>query len=233
MSVKTDGTFTTASATGAARKTFPFDGDNASFIVEQDYVIAVGSYTPLALNTAHGTYTDAYLVRESPQEDIDGGLVKWTRTYAQVPANRDDYESYSFQFPGLLGTGLPPYNQYWIALDDGRDPFTQVAVCRVRSEYFLCATGETYETPSDIPILTGIKFTLESNTDARIDYLLADATGYWSDSDPSKEEWIALAAGGTGIGTGSNAGEFIPEDSTVERWMGNIYCRKTRYLKAI
>ena len=231
-----DGAVTSAQVQGGPRKSFPFEGDNASFVLEQDYIVALTSFSPLALDTAHGTYTNAYLVKESQQENIGGGLVKWTRTYAQIPANRSDYETFNFKFPGLLsttGNTETPYDQYWVQAGNGRDPFTATSNSRVLSEYFLCASGQTYTTPSSIPILQAIKFTLDSNTDARIDYLLSTVPSYWSNSDPTKEEWIALVAGGTGIGTGAAAGEFIAEDSRITRWMGNIYCRQTRYVKAL
>ena len=227
-----DGALTTAQTMGGARKSFPFEGDVSSFIVEQDYHVLLTSYSPLALSTAHGTYTNAYLVRESGLENLGAGVVKFTRTYAQIPATRDEYGTFSFQFPGLLGAQTPPYNQYWVSADDGRDPFNAVSISRIRSEYFLCETGQTYETPSEIDIYPAIFYTLDGNPDARIEYLLADAISYWSASDPSKEEWLALIAGGAGIGTGSEAGEFIGQDSTIERWQGEIYVRKTTYVVA-
>lgn len=231
-----DGAVTSAQVQGGPRKSFPFEGDNASFVLEQDYIVALTSFSPLALDTAHGTYTNAYLVKESQQENIGGGLVKWTRTYAQIPANRSDYETFNFRFPGFLattGTLEPPYDAYWVQTGNGRDPFTATSNSRMLSEYFLCASGQTYETPSEIPILEAIKFTLDLNDQARIDYLLSDAVGYWSDSSPTVEEWQDLVSGGGGIGTGAAAGEFIAEDSRITRWMGNIYCRQTRYVKAL
>lgn len=233
---RTDGALTTAQTMGGARKSFPFEGDVSSFIVEQDYQVLLTSYSPLALSTAHGTYTNAYLVRESELENLGAGVVKFTRYYAQIPASRSDYETFNFNFPGLLattGTITPPYNQYWSATGNGRDPFLATANSRIYSEYFLCATGQTYETPSEIPILEVIKFTLDLNDQARIDYLLSDTGGYWSDSQPTREEWEDLIAGGTGIGTGAAAGEFIGEDSRLTRWQGEIYCRQTRYVKAL
>lgn len=231
-----DGALTTAQTMGGARKSFPFEGDVSSFIVEQDYQVLLTSYSPLALSTAHGTYTNAYLVRESQLENLGAGVVKFTRTYAQIPASRSDYETFNFKFPGYLattGTVTPPYDSYWVQTGNGRDPFTATSNSRMLSEYFLCASGQTYETPSEIPILEVIKFTLALNDQARIDYLLSDAVGYWSDSSPTVEEWQDLVSGGGGIGTGAAAGEFIAEDSRIRRWMGNIYCRETRYVKAL
>lgn len=229
---KTDGDYTVATRVRSWRKSFPIPGDNTSFIVEEDVEINFSSFSPLALNTAHATFTDAYLVSESPLEDIGGGVARYTRTYAQVPAARDEFETYATTFPGLLGATYPPYSQYWVTDNSGgRDPFTEAANSRLRYEYFLCATGETYETPGEIPVLLKQEFTMVANEDAVITYLLPAGT-FWSDSVPTKEAWLDLKAGGGGLGTGAQDGEFIAEDSRIERFLGNIYVRITRYVKA-
>ena len=227
-----DGALTTAQTMGGARKSFPFEGDNATFIVEQDYQVSLTSYSPLALSTAHGTYTNAYLVRESELENLGAGVVKFTRTYAQIPATRDEYGTFAFQFPGLRGALIPPYAfQYWTVADDGRDPYLDVGSSRLKHEYFLCHTLQTYETPDLIPILPKLAFNIIANQSSQNAYLLKEGV-FWSDTNPTVEAWLDLMAGGGGIGTGSEAGEFIAEDSTIQRWRGNIYERVTRYLKA-
>ena len=234
MVFKVDGTFTTAGLHGVYRRSFPIERDTSAQIIEQDFIVAYGSYAHQALNTPHATVTDAYLVREGSHQDLDGGLIKFTRVYATVPAARDDYETFTYKFPGLYSTGdgNPPYNQYWEAVTgEGRDPFPDTVTSRVRNEYFLCATGETYETPDEIPILKGQEFALDSNANARMYYLLP-AGEFVGDSTPTREAWLTLVGGGTGLGTGANAGEFIPEDSKIEPYMGNIWVRKTRYIKA-
>lgn len=232
-SFKLDGSFTTAASHGNFRRSFPIPRDTTAQIIEQEFQILSGSFSALALSTAHPTVTSAYLVEEGPQIDIDGGMVQWTRRYATIPANRDEFESFSYTFPGLWSNdGNPPYNQYWVSgADGGRDPFPDKVVSRLRYEYFHCKTGETYETPDEIPVLQGLEISLTTNADARMDYLLPEGE-FLADTVPSREEWETLAAGGTGIGTGSNAGEFIAEDSTIEHYMGNIWCRITRYVKA-
>ena len=225
---KTDGTFTTATIQGAARISFPIEGDITAKLIEQDFMIAFSSFAALALGTAHPTIGSTYLVSESPLQDMGGGIALWTRNYATVPAARDEFETFNYKFPGLLsdsGTN-PPYNQYWVASDDGRDPTTKTVISRLRHDYTYTTTPA-----ASITILTAQVFTLDSNTNAVIDYLLP-AGDYWSDSNPTKEEWVALVAGGSGIGSGAAAGEFIAEDSSIERYMGNIWVRKTRYVKA-
>ena len=221
---RTDGTFTTASATGAAEKSFPIEGDNSSFIVEQDFVIAIGSFSPLALNTAHPTYTTAYLVKESPLQDLGAGIMRWTRTYAQIPATRDDYETSVYRFPGFLGAGTPPYSQYQIAVGDQRDPFEKSCVTRVENEYFLCAAGQTYVSPDLIPIIPATKYHFDGIENNLVDYLVDHTTNpFATETVPSLPDYLAMITAGD---------EVVVEDSRVERWMGNIYVRKTRYVKA-
>lgn len=231
--IKTDGTFTTATLCSPYRITLPIERDITAKIVEQDFMVAYGSYTPLALDTAHATVGTAYLVRESSPTQVGNGIIQFTRVYATVPASRDEFESFSYTFPGLWSTdGNPPYNQYWTSgADGGRDPFSDKVVSRLRYEYFHCKTGATYETPDEIPVLQGLEISLTTNADARMEYLLPEGE-FAADTVPSREDWETLAAGGTGLGTGANDGEFIAEDSTIEPYMGNIWCRITRYIKA-
>jgi hypothetical protein len=224
VSFKNDGTFTSATLDGPGRKSFPIPGDNVSFIVEQEFLAAFANFAPLALNTAHATYTDAYLVSESPLQDLGGGIAKWTRTYAQVPAARNEFETFSYQFPGLLGSSNPPYDQYWVAdTGGGRDPRTEVVTSRLHYEYFLIGDGGAYATVADIPQISAQEYTLVANPNARIPYLLA-AGIYLSDSTPTKEAYLEMIDAGT---------ELVAEDSRVERYMGNIWCRITRYVVAL
>lgn len=222
---KTDGTFSTASAVGAARKSFPFDGDNTSFIVDQDFMIAFASFTPLALNTAHPTFTTAYLVKESPLEDLGGGIARWTRTYATIPASLDSFETFNYRFIGFLGAGTPPYSQYTVQVGDQRDPFTKTVVARVTADYFLCATGETYETPTDIPVNEAQKYTFDGQPNSPIEYLVDAGTNpFATATEPTLPDYRDMV---------TDEDEIIAEDSTLERWMGNIYVRKTRRVKAL
>jgi len=222
---KTDGTFTSASAVGATRKSFPFDGDNSSFIVEQDYMIALSSFSPLALSTAHGTYTDAYLVKESPLQDLGGGIVKWTRTYAQIPATRDEYGSASYLFIGFLGVHVAPYSQYDTLVNDERDPFQKVVTSRLTKEYFLCAAGQTYTTPSAIPTIEAQSYHFDGHPNNKVLYLVDPAINTISaETIPSLPDYRDMVTAGD---------EIVAEDSTLERWMGNIYVRSTRYVKAL
>ncbi|MGC3961332.1 MAG: hypothetical protein QM813_26415 [Verrucomicrobiota bacterium] len=220
---KTDGDFTTASPTGVARVSFPIDGDTSARIIEQDYIQLASSFAALALNTPHPTIATAFLVGESPLEDLGAGVVQWTRRFATVPANRDEFESFSYRFPGLLGASNPPYNQYWVTEPgDGRDPRVDTVSSRLAHEYFLVGAGQTYTTPSEIPVIESQQYTLVGNDNVSINYLLA-AGVYPDDSTPTKEDYLTMIA---------SEDELVAEDSRISRWLGNIFVRITRYVKA-
>ena len=96
-----DGDFTIATADGPRRWMRPFDDSFAQVTFEQDYIQFEADFVPLALDTAHDDYPDAYLVREGELQGLGGGLVKWTRTYSRMPISRQVFESYSWLVPGI------------------------------------------------------------------------------------------------------------------------------------
>lgn len=220
---KTDGTFTTATLHGPYRRSLPIVGDTTAQIIEQDFQIAYGSFSALALDTAHATVTSAYLVSETPPSEVGGGILQWTRVYATVPATRSDYESFSYRFPGYLGTLNPPYNQYYGDDPEGRDPLVLTVSSRIEYKYALCATGQTYTTPTAFYNALGVSaqvYSINTNDEARVDYLF---DGSPSASDPTLTAYQALVTAKT---------EIVAEDSVMSRYMGNIYQIATRYVVA-
>lgn len=87
----------------------PIPGINEPYILKQDFVHFLEDWVPLALNTPHFVFSDYYLVEESEKQDIGGGIIKWTRTYAQIPASHEgDPEMANYSFIGMtisLGGG--------------------------------------------------------------------------------------------------------------------------------
>jgi len=170
------------------------------------------------LNTPHPTFTDAYLVEETPLQDLGGGVARWTRRYAQIPATRIEYESFAYQFIGYMGTwgiNVPPDQ-----IVTHRDRFTKTVVSRLKHEYFLCATGQTYETPDLIPIIPAQAYKFLGIV---VDYLWDVVSLFTVATEPSRTEYEAWVAAGA---------EIVAEDSRVSRWLGNIYERVTRYVVA-
>lgn len=75
-------------------------GSTTAIIYERDFVIASASWSPLALDTADGTYSSAFLFEETEPQEIGAGLVQWTRRFGTVPSSFTSYGYESYTFPG-------------------------------------------------------------------------------------------------------------------------------------
>lgn len=217
MPLKTDGDFAVASAAGPAKKSFPIPRDITHYIIEQDFMQAFDDFAPLALNTEHPDDEDAFLVEETPLQDMGGGVARWTRRYSTIPAVRDEPVNLSYNFIGYAG-------QFLVGAEEvtGRERETRKVVGRAHHEYFLCATGETYTTPQSIPVLPAQKYLAVAGGDLHTDWL-RDSPPFDLDSSPSRATYEGWVTAGT---------EFIAEDSNVDPYLGNIYVRVTIYVKA-
>lgn len=219
--LKTDGTFTTASAVGKPRISFPIPGDITAYTVDQDFMIFADNFAASALDAAHSTFTTAYLVGESPTQDLGGGVVRWTKTWATKPATRSEYESFAYNFIGFW---------YWTggSASIGRPRRTATVLSRTEYKYFrVFSSGGDYTTVAAMHAANAVdayRYTFATDTDADIDYLV-DSTAYPAQraTTPSQSAYETLISGGT---------EIAAEDSTVRRYMGNIYEIATRYVVA-
>lgn len=94
--------FTTATRVYGPIISYPYPRDLTLKTITEKWWITATSFSPLALDTAHGTISGAYLVGESDFVRMDGGILEWTRTYSTVGATRSDPNgTYAFPFPGL------------------------------------------------------------------------------------------------------------------------------------
>lgn len=233
----TDGTWTAASAVGNPVMESPIPGDSAAYVLKQDFVIFLANWAALALDTAHGTYSDFKLAEEGPRQDQGGGVCRWTRTYAKVPATYDDWEMYSYNFIGAAGDfGVN------VTTTTGRERKTFPVPCRVHKEFFRCAAGETYTTPGAIPVNKAFVYCFGSLW-LQGDYLgpvdtVPTSTDYGSMiTDAATNKWSASVATQTiasdgDVTMGTAGGQIVAEDSRIVRWLGNIWCRETRYVLA-
>lgn len=247
----TDNGFSTATQHGPTRLLTVFDGDNAVYVLEEDYVISLPSFASLALNTAHASpYATYYLVKESELRPVGvSDVVMWTRTYAQIPATRSDWSTFAYRFIGYAGTmGVNnPLPGQGTTYTPGRLPFTQAVPCEIVNEYFMVGTGGSYTDAGSIPVILGQKYfspvgsvaitsgvatftptytpgsTQYIATGIPTDYITA-ASGddfYFVPipTTPTRKQYETLRANGT---------QIVTEDSSISRWMGNIYCRVTK-----
>jgi hypothetical protein len=235
MSSYSDGNFTIAAASGGKHRVFPFDGDTDSYVTTQDFIQLAANYRPLPLNSADPTDPTCFLVNESERRDIGGELVQWTRTYSRIPKQRNEYESFTYTFPGfgitwgtqffLPWAGAPTLGTIPVVVDPGRIPITLRVTSRLQHDFFLVGATGQYAAPNAIPVIAAQRYVHGSAFGANAggdvpDRILWNATNW---TVPTIADFKALIAAGA---------EIVAEDSDLRRWRGNIYLRVTRYIKA-
>lgn len=71
-------------------------------VVTRTYEGPLSTYAAAAIGTADAVYGTAYLVEQGPLQDVGGGCVRYTRTFATVPVQWSELESFVFVFPAYL-----------------------------------------------------------------------------------------------------------------------------------
>lgn len=217
-----DGTYTAAYAVEKVRGSSPIPGVATEYVWTQRFWIYQANFAALALNTAHADDSNFKLVAESERSPLGGGVVEWTRTYAKVPAQHLEAEVAAYNFIGYWGTfGVNA------TAATGRPKVSRAVACKVQNDYFL-VDGVTYVKPTDIPIIASTRYYQPPYPNQDVDYL-GDAPPLILASVPSRSSydgWIASDAGGDNW-------HIVMEASRLSRWMGNIWRRETRYIKAI
>lgn len=106
-----DSDWSEAQPTGAKRWLRPFPELNTNFIYEQDYTQRLSDFLDdeVSIGSAHPDDPTFFMVEESTPQNLGGGMVRFTRTYSQIPPARKEYESFAFTFPGMeTGTLYTP-----------------------------------------------------------------------------------------------------------------------------
>lgn len=222
-----DGSFNIAQTHGPARFFAPLPHTNTDYVLEQDYRQNFTSFAPLALNTAHGTLTTYKLVEETPLQDVGCGVAQWTRRYAQKPDPHDEYETYGYNFIGIWGTFTPG-----VAIITGRDRFTKVVQSRLANIYYMVGTGGDYATAGDIPIIGAQIYYYGTNALLTVDYL-TDAPPFAVATNPSRAQYQSIVNFAVTDKWTTANGQIVAQESSIARWMGNIWRRTTRYVLAI
>ena len=220
---------------GTLRKLFPIPqiGD-LCYGFRQDYMQSRASFAALALNTVSPDDASAYLQQESELQDIDGDVIKWTRSYFQIPPSWDDWENVSYTFPAYPGYLILPIG---ITTPVGRGNFTPIngVTCRVHRDYFMVGAGRTYANEGAIPEipvqafvgLLNPTFTIEPPMVVGPGTITVGSSSYL-ESVPNQTTWagwVANAAAnkwssGTAQAVGSGQGQIVIS-CKPERLVGN------------
>lgn len=223
----TDGTYTTEEKVGAPRYSCVIPGVATAVVLKVDYVVFAANYSPLALNTDYGTATGFRCVGDSELQDLGGGVSKFTRTFAKVPATWTEYGDYSYSFIGLAGAfGVNTETA------TGRDRFTKIVRSKIDYDYWIedgssqTQNGETatITTAANIPLIAQTKYYEAGYATLETDYL-KDSPPYATATVPSRTTYDGYISGGTYV--------LVPEGSIITRWMGKIWQRKTLYIQAL
>jgi hypothetical protein len=248
-----DGSYSSAIACGPPVFSSPLPGIPDQVMCEQEFTCWNGSFTPTPLNTLHpdtnsgvgfwavnaakvlaGTATNFYLTSESSREDIGGGLVKWKRTYCQVPNSRLDISTISYQFPGLAAySGTYPSG----AIVTLRTPITKAAPCKIVYDYFLCGTGGTYSDASAIPVISQTRYVSGIYNGAilvglkDVPVLMPSVIGT---TIPTYEQYVSgIASNSPNTTFLGGTYPIVVQASECSRWNGLIFQRVTKLIPAL
>lgn len=141
----------------------------------------------------------ALLFDESDPVANEHGLVEFTRHFATIPANREEFETGSFNFPGFKNSSDEIL----------RENFSQIVVFKTVYTY-------QYATNPDNEISLDSRFNVIDQNGSRSDYVSPSTI-------PSLANYI----------TEKDAGNYLQsEDTEVERWRGNIWEIRNKFVRA-
>ena len=217
----TDGSYAAAFATSLPVFSAPFaaEGVTANYLLTQKWCQQLASFAPLALDTAHPDYPNYGLASESEKADLGGGMVEWTRTYAQLP---DSFSrpggNYSFTFPQIIGiVGVGPNNYGYTQ----RFGFTKAVAVKRTLDFFRTAT------PLTIALIPAFRIYFLDEPLLEQSYV-SDANSYSGETVPTATEYAALVTADETVDSYS----LVTEMSRLTQWQGNIWQRETLYVKA-
>lgn len=232
-----DGILGIAAPTGVRRWSAPFP-DNILVMFDLDFVQRMTHWKPLPLDTKDRDSPSFVLVSESAIQRTGGGMGRWTRTYATVPPSRNDFESYVMTYPGMIGSTVSFGSGPAITIDAGRKAFSTRVTARLQYDYFHVGFSPGIKTPQDIPIIEGFEVLIAGP----IRGFEADLLG--ANTAPTAQQYADMTRQATVLPPPSpfspavfpvvsGSREIAAEDSTLSRWMGNIWQRTTRYVPVL
>lgn len=224
----------TASPDGPLEVTYPLlsQGDASTIELRQKYKQLSANYSPLALNTLFASgntnvvgslpagASGARFMGDQNVAYEDGSIKTWERVWTTTPATRYDYQSISVIYPGYY---------------DVRDPQTRVVNAQITTDYYLVGSpGGVYTDAGSIPLvaesnitnLLGMNIALLGGGE---DAYLNNGGGVLSLTTPTLSGYLSTVSGDS-----SNQSNYslVLESTLGDRYMGNIYPRITKRVKA-
>jgi hypothetical protein len=193
-------------------------------------------------NLAIPGFNNLFLIKDGRLEDMGGGIAKVRKTFASLPPPRNELEQFTYNFIG--------YADEQSGATRERSPFTVLS--RVQYDYFLYDDLNL----SNIPLFNqdgGRR--LNAVTGLSPEGLIIPAVYYWSPETnaiaqniftdnlddgpadfsspptiPSFTDYKNYISGG--YSSNGLPAEICAESSTMNRWRGNIFERRTRFVIA-
>lgn len=123
---------------------FPWPSNSTTAQFDLEYIQWANSYSAATLDATSADAPSAYLVDQGPVTKIAPGVVRFARTYCQLPSNWTETQQIAFTFPGLSGPPSPninTFNPYYY-----RAPATLYKIATVYHNYSHGATSPTLAT---------------------------------------------------------------------------------------
>lgn len=235
----------------------PWSANQVVAVLDQEFMVAQEFYQSMRLNTPYdpswavgweGVFTDGIstfaldsliLVKEGALEDMGGGICKIKRTWASIPPTRNEVEQFPYNF---IGYGENTTTRQRSVIN---------VLSRLQYDYFVF---------DDWGVIPGVPLfpngpRLNASTGLYPPDLILPAQYYFSDlAGVSQNNFTdsltngdelnqlttatmpplnAIPGGITGYTDWiSNGYEIVAEGSIMNRWMGNIFERRTRFVLA-
>lgn len=144
MSGYVDGNYTAAFLTSNV-VTYPFPWPNNSTTARFDleYIQYENAYAAASLDSTSSDAPSAYLVEQGPVNKIGAGVLRFRRSYCQIPTTWAETQQVAYTFPGLSGPIAPntnTFNPYYY-----RPPATLYRIATVTHTYSHGATAPTLD----------------------------------------------------------------------------------------
>ncbi len=210
----------------------PIPGVADNYVLTQPFAQQLSAFVALALNTPHPDYPDYVLVEESEKQHLGGGDIRWTRKYAKVPAQHIEPSTYAYSFIGFLGRVNYDTSTGVITGTQHRERLSRTVFCKVQNDYALATSWADALTA--LPVIPAQEYFIHGSLDTppyrvMTDFLLSVA-GFTEVTVPTQDEYLTWI---TADEAAADSFHIVAEPSSLQRWMGNIFVRQTKYVKAI
>jgi hypothetical protein len=126
---------------GTFRREYPIPREPTHYVISAEFLVKRSAYARAAYNTtagalAAGTFSSHYFMDDEILWEA-GEMLRYRRSWANLPATWSDGGTVSFQFPGIVGE---------------REAWTKAAAARIEHVYYRL-DGTTYTGPQDIPVV--------------------------------------------------------------------------------